>query len=275
MTENGAVSGVEANRKVYPADRVIVATGGASYPATGSTGDGYRFARECGHTVVPPRPSLVPLVEAGDICRQLMGLSLKNVTLSVFENNKKIYEDFGEMLFTHFGLSGPLVLSASAHMRHFGSKAYHVEIDLKPALDEKTLDKRLLGDFEKHKNSDFINALDDLLPRKLIPVIVQCAEIDPRVKVHSITKAQRQSLLRLLKHFPIVISGARPIAEAIVTTGGVSVKEVNPKTMESKKLSGLYFAGEVLDVDAYTGGFNLQIAWATGRLAGLSASNDD
>lgn len=275
LTENGAVSGVEANRKVYPADRVIVATGGASYPATGSTGDGYRFARECGHTVVPPRPSLVPLVEAGDICRQLMGLSLKNVTLSVFENNKKIYEDFGEMLFTHFGLSGPLVLSASAHMRHFGSKAYHVEIDLKPALDEKTLDKRLLGDFEKHKNSDFINALGDLLPRKLIPVIVQCAEIDPRVKVHSITKAQRQSLLRLLKHFPIVISGARPIAEAIVTTGGVSVKEVNPKTMESKKLSGLYFAGEVLDVDAYTGGFNLQIAWATGRLAGLSASNDD
>lgn len=275
LTENGAVSGVEANGKVYPADRVIVATGGASYPATGSTGDGYRFARECGHTVVPPRPSLVPLVEAGDICRQLMGLSLKNVTLSVFENNKKIYEDFGEMLFTHFGLSGPLVLSASAHMRHFGSKAYHVEIDLKPALDEKTLDKRLLGDFEKHKNSDFINALGDLLPRKLIPVIVQCAEIDPRVKVHSITKAQRQSLLRLLKHFPIVISGARPIAEAIVTTGGVSVKEVNPKTMESKKLSGLYFAGEVLDVDAYTGGFNLQIAWATGRLAGLSASNDD
>ncbi len=275
LTENGAVSGVEANRKVYPADRVIVATGGASYPATGSTGDGYRFARECGHTVVPPRPSLVPLVEAGDICRQLMGLSLKNVTLSVFENNKKIYEDFGEMLFTHFGLSGPLVLSASAHMRHFGSKAYHVEIDLKPALDEKTLDKRLLGDFEKHKNSDFINALGDLRPRKLFPVMVQCAEIDPRVKVHSITKAQRQSLLRLLKHFPIVISGARPIAEAIVTTGGVSVKEVNPKTMESKKLSGLYFAGEVLDVDAYTGGFNLQIAWATGRLAGLSASNDD
>lgn len=275
LTENGAVSGVEANGKVYSADRVIVATGGASYPATGSTGDGYRFARECGHTVVPPRPSLVPLVEAGDTCRQLMGLSLKNVTLSVFENNKKIYEDFGEMLFTHFGLSGPLVLSASAHMRHFGSKAYHVEIDLKPALDEKTLDKRLLGDFEKHKNSDFINALGDLLPRKLIPVIVQCAEIDPRVKVHSITKAQRQSLLRLLKHFPIVISGARPIAEAIVTTGGVSVKEVNPKTMESKKLSGLYFAGEVLDVDAYTGGFNLQIAWATGRLAGLSASNDD
>ncbi|MGN1008744.1 MAG: NAD(P)/FAD-dependent oxidoreductase [Butyricicoccus sp.] len=275
LTENGAVSGVEADGKIYPADRVIIATGGASYPATGSTGDGYRFARECGHTVVPPRPSLVPLVEAGDLCQQLMGLSLKNVTLSVFENNKKIFEDFGEMLFTHFGLSGPLVLSASAHMRHFGSKSYHIEIDLKPALDEKTLDKRLLSDFEKHKNSDFINALGDLLPRKLIPVIVQCAEIDPRVKVHSITKAQRQNLLRLLKHFPIVISGARPIAEAIVTTGGVSVKEVNPKTMQSKKLPGLYFAGEVLDVDAYTGGFNLQIAWATGRLAGLSAANDD
>lgn len=275
LTKNGAVSGVEADGNTYAADRVIVSTGGASYPATGSTGDGYRFAREAGHTIAPPRPSLVPLVEAGSLCQQLMGLSLKNVTLSVFEQDKKIYEDFGEMLFTHFGVSGPLVLSASAHMRHFGSKAYRIEIDLKPALDEKTLDKRLLSDFEKHKNSDFINAFGDLLPRKLIPVVVQCAQIDPRVKVHSVTKTQRQSLVRLLKRFPIAISGARPIAEAIVTTGGVSVKEVNPKTMESKKLPGLYFAGEVLDVDAYTGGFNLQIAWSTGRLAGLSAAKDE
>lgn len=273
LTENSAVSGVEADGKTYAADRVIIATGGASYPATGSTGDGYRFARELGHTVVTPRASLVPLVESGSVCKELMGLSLKNVTLRVFENNKRIYEDFGEMLFTHFGVSGPLVLSASAHMRHFGSKDYRLEIDLKPALDEKTLDKRLLNDFEKYKNSDFINALGDLLPRKLIPVIVQRAEIDPRIKVHSITKAQRQRLVHLLKSFPVDISGARPIAEAIVTTGGVNVKEVSPKTMESKKVPGLYFAGEVLDVDAYTGGFNLQIAWSTGRLAGLSAAN--
>ena len=272
LTENGAVSGVEADGRVYPADCVILATGGASYPATGSTGDGYRFAKELGHTIVPPRPSLVPLVESGTLCRELMGLSLKNVALRVYENQKKIYEDFGEMLFTHFGVSGPLVLSASAHMRHFGSKTYRLEIDLKPALDEKKLDHRLLGDFEKHKNSDFINALGDLLPRKLIPVLVTCAQIDPHVKVHSITRAQRQRLVQLLKAFPVEISGARPIAEAIVTSGGVNVREVNPKTMASKKISGLYFAGEVLDVDAYTGGFNLQIAWATGRLAGLSAA---
>ena len=272
LTENGAVCGVEANGKTYAASKVIVATGGASYPATGSTGDGYRFARELGHTIVPPRPSLVPLTENGDICAKMMGLSLKNVRVTVLENNKKIFEDFGEMLFTHFGVSGPLILSASAHMRHFGSKNYRISIDLKPALDEKTLDKRLLHDFEKHKNSDFINALGELLPRKMIPVIVELSGIDPHGKVHSVTKAQRQTLVRLLKAFPVEISGARPIAEAIVTTGGVSVKEVSPKTMESKKVPGLYFAGEVLDVDAYTGGFNLQIAWATGRLAGLSAA---
>ena len=270
--EDGAVRGVRTAAGETAGDRVIVATGGASYPATGSTGDGYRFARALGHTIVPPRPSLVPLVEAGETCQKMMGLSLKNVTLRVFENDKKIYEDFGEMLFTHFGVSGPLVLSASAHMRHFGSKAYRLEIDLKPALDEKTLDKRLLSDFEKHKNSDFINALGDLLPRKMIPVVVELAGIDPREKVHSVTRAQRQGLVRLLKAFPVEISGARPIAEAIVTTGGVSVREVSPKTMESKKIPGLYFAGEVLDVDAYTGGFNLQIAWSTGRLAGLSAA---
>ena len=201
-----------------------------------------------------------------------MGLSLKNVRLTAFENNKKIFEDFGEMLFTHFGVSGPLVLSASAHMRHFGSKEYKLLIDLKPALDEKTLDKRLLNDFEKYKNSDFINALGELLPRKLIPVIIELAKINPHTKVHSITKTQRATLCKLIKAFPIDISGARPIYEAIVTTGGVSVKEINPKTMESKKKTGLYFAGEVIDVDAYTGGFNLQIAWSTGKLAGVSAS---
>ena len=270
---NGRVTGVCAGGKTYHADRVIIATGGASYPQTGSTGDGYRFAREAGHTVVTPNPSLVPLVESGDTCREMMGLSLRNVQVTVYEGGKQIFCDFGEMLFTHFGLSGPLILSASAHMRHFGSKEYRIEIDLKPALDEKTLDKRLLGDFDKHKNSDFINALGDLLPRKMIPTVVRLSGIDPHVKVNSITKAQRASLLHTLKHFTVQVSGKRPIAEAIVTTGGVSVREINPKTMESKKCTGLYFAGEVLDVDAYTGGFNLQIAWSTGRLAGLSAAH--
>ena len=270
---DGRVTGVCAGGKTYHADRVIIATGGASYPQTGSTGDGYRFTREAGHTLVPPNPSLVPLVESGDTCREMMGLSLRNVQVTVYEGGKQIFCDFGEMLFTHFGLTGPLILSASAHMRHFGSKEYRIEIDLKPALDEKTLDKRLLGDFDKHKNSDFINALGDLLPRKMIPTVVRLSGIDPHVKVNSITKAQRASLLHTLKHFSVQVSGKRPIAEAIVTTGGVSVREINPKTMESKKCTGLYFAGEVLDVDAYTGGFNLQIAWSTGRLAGLSAAH--
>ena len=272
--QDGRVTGVQAHGRVYPADRVIVATGGASYPQTGSTGDGYRFARTAGHKIVSPNGSLVPLVTPGG-CEALMGLSLRNVQVTVFENNKKIWSDFGEMLFTHFGLSGPLILSASAHMRHFGSKGYHIEIDLKPALDEKTLDKRLLSDFDKHKNSDFINALGDLLPRKIIPEVIRISGIDPRAKVNGITKTQRAALLHTLKHFLVVVSGKRPIAEAIITTGGVSVKEVNPKTMESKKCAGLYFAGEVFDVDAYTGGFNLQIAWSTGRLAGLSAAQQE
>lgn len=272
--ENNAVRGVYANNKLYSADAVILATGGASYPLTGSTGDGYRFAKEAGHTVIAPRPSLVPLVEDGDTCSALMGLSLKNVQLTAFENEKKIFSDFGELLFTHFGLSGPLTLSASAHMRHFGSKSYRIEIDLKPALDERTLDKRLLSDFSAHQNNDFINALGDLLPRKLIPVVVGLSGIDPHGKVHSITKTERAALLRLLKAFPVKISGARPITEAIITTGGVNVKEISPKTMESKKCPGLYLAGELIDVDAYTGGFNLQIAWATGRLAGKSAAQE-
>ena len=272
LTQDGKVSGVLADGKTYLADQVILATGGASYPATGSTGDGYRFARQLGHTIIPPRPSLVPLVSPAG-CAELMGLSLKNVALRVFEQNKKIYEDFGEMLFTHFGVSGPLILSASAHMRHFGSRGYHLEIDLKPALDEKTLDKRLLRDFETHKNSDLGNALGSLLPRKMIPAVISQAGLDAHGKVHSLTKVQRQALLKTLKGFTVEISGARPIAEAIITTGGVSVKEVSPKTLESKKVPGLYFAGEIVDVDGYTGGFNLQIAWATGRLAGRSAGN--
>ena len=275
VTQNGTVCGVRTADKTYAADRVIVATGGASYPATGSTGDGYRFAKALGHTVVTPRPSLVPLVSNSEVCQKLMGLSLKNVRVTVFENGKSIFEDFGEMLFTHFGVSGPLILSASSHMRHFGSKTYRIDIDLKPALDEKTLDKRLLADFDKYKNSDFINALGELLPRKLIPVVIETCGIDPRVKVHSVTKAERQRLVHLLKAFPVEISGARPIAGAIITTGGVSVKQINPKTMESKLVKGLYFAGEVLDVDAYTGGFNLQIAWATGKLAGQNAAEEE
>jgi len=273
LSSNGTVTGVKADGRDYFANKVIISTGGVSYPATGSTGDGYRFAKEAGHTIVPPNPSLAPLVTPAGWA-QLMGLSLRNVRVTVFEDNKKIWSDFGEMLFTHFGLSGPLILSASAHMRHFGSRGYHLEIDLKPALDEKTLDKRLLADFEKYKNSDFINALKELLPHKLIPEVIRISGINPRSKVNGITKEQRRSLLNTLKHFLVVVSGKRPIAEAIITSGGVSVKEVSPKTMESKKLSGLYFAGEILDVDAYTGGFNLQIAWSTGRLAGLSAAHE-
>ena len=271
VIEGVRLAGVQAGGALYPADRVIVATGGVSSPQTGSTGDGYRFAKQAGHTVVPPNPSLVPLVTPGG-CEELMGLSLRNVQVTVFENSKRIWSEFGEMLFTRFGLSGPLILSASAHMRHFGSKGYHIEIDLKPALDEKTLDKRLLSDFGAHKNSDFINALGGLLPRKLIPAVVRLSQIDPHAKVNGITRQQRAALLHTLKHFLVAVSGKRPVAEAIVTSGGVSVREVDPKTMESKKLPGLYFAGEVLEVDAYTGGFNLQIAWSTGRLAGLSAA---
>lgn len=273
-TTDGQITGVRTRDGCpYAADRVIVATGGLSYPQTGSTGDGYRFAQTAGHTLIPPQPSLVPLVVPGG-CAQQMGLSLRNVRLTVFEDNRAIWSDFGELLFTHFGLSGPLVLSASAHMRHWGRCGYHVELDLKPALDEPTLDHRLLNDFQLYQNSDFINALGKLLPRKLIPVVVQASQINPRAKVNGITREQRHALLHTLKHFLLVISGTCPIEEAIITTGGVAVKEVRPQTMESKILPGLYFAGEVLDVDGYTGGFNLQIAWSTGRLAGLSAAQE-
>ena len=277
ITEDGRVKGVRLGESEVYANSVIIATGGASYSGTGSDGSGYEIARALGHTIVEPKPMLVPICVKESCCCDMSGLSLKNVTLSLIDTakNKPVYREQGEMLFTHFGLSGPLVLSASAHMRHFGSRKYRVEIDLKPALDEKTLDKRLLSDFDKHKNSDFINALGELLPKKLIPVVIEKSGIDPREKVNSITKAQRAALLRVLKAFPVEISGKRPIAEAIITTGGVSVREVSPKTMESKKLPHLYFAGEVLDVDAYTGGFNLQIAWSTGRLAGLSATEEE
>ena len=268
---DGAVRGVKGERRDYPSDAVILATGGVSYPATGSTGEGHRMAAEAGHTVTPLRGSLVPLRDFG-VGRRMQGLSLRNVGLTVFENDKKIYTDFGELLFTHFGVSGPLILSASAHMRHFEKKAYRIEIDLKPALDEQQLDKRLLSDFTKYANSDFCNALDDLLPQKLIPVMVEWSEIPPHEKVHDLTKEQRRGLLRLLKHFPVAIAGPCPVTDAIVTSGGVKVGEIDPKTMESKVVKDLYFAGELIDVDAYTGGFNLQIAWATGRAAGEAAA---
>ena len=268
----GTVIGVTGEKGAYSADAVILATGGVSYPATGSTGEGHRMAAEAGHTVTPLQGSLVPLKEQGNDCARMQGLSLRNVQLTVFENEKKIYTDFGEMLFTHFGVSGPLVLSASAHMRRFDKKKYRLEIDLKPALDEPTLDKRLLSDFEKYANSDFCNALDELLPQKLIPVVVERSGIESRRKVHDITREQRRELLRQLKHFSVEIAGLRPVTDAIITSGGVKVGEIDPKTMESKRVKGLYFSGELIDVDAYTGGFNLQIAWATGRAAGEAAA---
>ena len=268
---DGVLCGVKGAQRRYLASRVILATGGVSYPATGSTGDGHRMAAAAGHTITPLQGSLVPLQAPG--CAVLQGLSLRNIGLTVFENGKKIYTDFGELLFTHFGVSGPLVLSASAHMRHFHKKTYQLEIDLKPALNEAVLDRRLLSDFEKYANHDFINALNDLLPRKLISVVVERSGIPPRQKIHTLTREQRRTLLHLLKHFTINITAPRPVEEAIVTSGGVKVGEINPTTMESKLVKGLYFAGELIDVDAYTGGFNLQIAWATGRAAGRSAAH--
>lgn len=270
-SETGAVCGVMAGGRLRRADRVILATGGSSYPLTGSTGDGYVWAKKLGHKVTPLRASLVPLVCPGKTCPRLQGLSLKNVTLTVFENNKKLYEGFGEMLFTHFGLSGPLVLSASSHMRKWDKASYRAEIDLKPALDDAALDKRILSDFSQQPNVDFRNSLGKLLPRKLIPIVVERSGIDPHQKVNAVTKQQRHALVHTLKHFTLDISEPRPVAEAIVTSGGISVREIVPKTMQSKKVPGLYFAGEIIDVDAYTGGFNLQIAWSTGYLAGSNA----
>ncbi len=272
LLESGAVKGAGGEGETWPARAVIVATGGLSYPLTGSTGDGYRMAEAAGHTIVPTRGSLIPLETEGGDCQRMQGLSLRNVSLTVWEEGKKLYTDFGEMLFTHFGVSGPLVLSASAHMRQFGKKRYRLEIDLKPALDEGALDRRLLSDFSKYANSDFGNALGDLLPRKMISVVIDRSGISPREKVHDITREQRRTLLELLKHFTVDVRGPRPVEEAIITSGGVKVGEVNPSTMESKRTAGLYFAGEVLDVDAYTGGFNLQIAWSTGYVAGQHAA---
>lgn len=274
LVQEGAVAAVETESGLIPCKAAAVCTGGLSYPLTGSTGDGLRFARELGHDVSSVRPSLVPLESADTYCAEMQGFALKNVVLSAYENDKLIYKELGEMLFTHFGVSGPLVLSASAHMRNMGSAQYRLAIDLKPALDEKKLDARILRDFEKYANREFKNALVDLAGSAMIPVLVRLSQIPEDAKVHSITREQRMKLLHLLKAFPVSVSGTRPIDEAIVTAGGVNTKEINPRTMESKLISELYFAGEVLDLDGYTGGFNLQIAWSTGYVAGNSVLKD-
>lgn len=270
--ESGEITGLYVKDRFYPFDAVIICTGGASYPLTGSTGDGYAFAEKLGHTVIEPRGALIP-IETDDRY-DLAGLSLKNVTLNVSLNGKKVYSELGEMLFTHFGVSGPLVLTASSLMKHTPINDYQMSIDLKPALDLAALDKRIISDFEKYKNKNFGNALGDLLPIKMIPLVIGMSGISEYKKVYEITKEERLKLASVLKEFPITPVSFRPIEEAIITSGGISVKEINPKTMESKLVSGLYFAGEVIDVDAFTGGFNLQIAFSTGRAAGIAASLD-
>ncbi len=249
-------------------DAVAICTGGVSYPLTGSTGDGYTLAKSAGHTVTELKPSLVPLVASNNFIPKLQGLSLKNVSIKLFEGEKEVYRDFGEMLFTHYGVSGPIILSASAHMKSPRDKSYKLSLDLKPALDFITLDKRLVRVFEENNNKDFINSLSSLLPNKLIPVIVKLSGIEPSKKCNSITREERQRLVSLLKNIEIDITDFRPIEDAVVTSGGVNVKEIEPKTMRSKLIPNLYFAGEVIDVDAYTGGFNLQIAFSTGYLCG-------
>lgn len=251
-------------------DKVIVATGGLSYPSTGSTGDGYRFAKTAGHTIQPCSPSLVPMETEETWCKEIMGLTLKNVSVTLNCGKKKIYEGFGEMLFTHFGVSGPLILSASAYTGRYLNESLVLKIDLKPALSESQLDERLQRDFFRYQNRQLQNAMDDLLPKKLIPIVIACSQISPDKKVNIITREERLQLVQTLKGLPLHITGYRDYKEAIITRGGVNVKEINPQTMESKLVKGLYFAGEVLDVDALTGGFNLQIAWSTGYAAGNS-----
>lgn len=286
MVKNNKVEGVkylnsENIEKTLYADKIILATGGATYPLTGSTGDGYKMAKQLGHTVTKIKPSLVPLTASKGsikICQKLQGLSLRNVAIRLIdeEKNKKIYEDFGEMIFTHFGVSGPTILSSSAHLLRYknveellANGKITLEIDLKPALSEQQLDLRIQRDFSANKNKEFKNSLDALLPQKLIPVIVDLSGIDEDKKVNEVTKEERLKLVELLKKFNVTISGFRPLEEGIITAGGINVKEINPKTMESKIVEGLFFAGEIIDVDAYTGGFNLQIAYSTGYTAGL------
>lgn len=272
-TENGAVKGVKGEKGAYAAASVIIATGGVSYPGTGSTGDGYRLAAALGHTIVAPRGSLVPLVSDDGDCGEMQGLSLRNVELTVLNSkNKPVFRDFGEMLFTHFGVSGPLVLSASAHLRRWDKERYTLVIDLKPALDEQKLDARLLRDIGENPNRDMSNIVAGLVHRSMVPVVLRRLGMTGSEKANSLTREQRRGLVQLLERFTVSVKEPRPVAEAIVTAGGVKVGEIVPHTMGSKLVEGLYFAGEVLDVDAYTGGFNLQIAWATGYAAGLSAA---
>ncbi|WP_308617982.1 NAD(P)/FAD-dependent oxidoreductase [uncultured Eubacterium sp.] len=270
-TENNVIKSVNlADGTVVDGDAFAICTGGLSYQSTGSTGDGYRLAESVGHSITDIEPALISLVASNGFVPKLQGLSLRNISIKLLDGEKEIYSDFGEMLFTHYGVSGPVILSASSHMTHPKEHNYKIVIDLKPALDEQTLDKRIQRDFAENTNKDFINSLSKLLPNKLIPVIVKLSGIEPSEKVNQITKAQRQNLVHLLKNFTVNISDFRPINEAIITSGGVDVKEINPKTMGSKIIDNLFFAGEVIDVDAYTGGFNLQVAFSTGYLCGMN-----
>ena len=266
--ENGVVKGVITSNETIEANSVILATGGASYPTTGSTGDGYAMAARLGHTIVPAEGSLVPLETEGHDCQDMQGLALRNCAVKLVNaKGKVLYKDFGELLFTHFGVSGPTVLSASCHLKGEGCRLI---LDLKPALEDNKLDERIQRDLEMYKNRSMENALTDLLPRSMIPVVLRRLEIDPAMQANSLTRQKRRALVELLKAFSVTITGKRPVAEAIITSGGVKVSEIDPKTMESKKVAGLYFAGEIIDCDAYTGGFNLQIAWATAYAAGIS-----
>jgi len=271
LVNDGAVAGVQAGDTVYQGKKVILATGGASYPATGSTGDGYRMAAQLGHTIIQPTGSLVPLVTRGNDCQEMQGLSLRNVGVKLLDGKGKLLcKDFGELLFTHFGVSGPTVLSASAHLRGNGCRLI---LDLKPALDDGKLDERMLRDLEQYQNRTMENAMCDLLPRSMIPVILRKARIEPTLQANSLKREQRKELVKVLKNFEIEILDKRPVEEAIITSGGVKVSEIDPKTMESKLVNGLYFVGEIIDCDAYTGGFNLQIAWATAYAAGMAVKN--
>lgn len=273
IVKDNVAIGVETNKEKIYGDKIILATGGLSYPSTGSTGDGYEMAKKLGHTIIEPKASLVALTASEnsiDDCVQLTGLTLKNVAIKVYVENKKVYDDFGEMLFTHFGISGPIVLSSSAHLVRTNMRNVKFEVDLKPGLTEEKLNDRILRDFEKYKNKEIKNSLNDLLPKAMIPVIIRKSNIDEEKKVNEITKNERMELIKNIKHFVVEVNGFRPVREAIITAGGVSTKEINPRTMESKIIKNLYFAGEIIDVDAYTGGFNLQIAYSTGYTAGLN-----
>ena len=280
LIKNNEVLGVRTNREIIQTDKIILATGGKSYPLTGSTGDGYKIARDLGHTIIPIKPALVPLeVYEKEECKKIQGLSLRNIAIKIIDTDRKktIYEDFGEMVFTHFGISGPTILSGSAHLAKYKDIDYllkkryiKITIDLKPALTEEHLDDRILRDFKEFKNKQFKNSLDKLLPQKMIPLIVELSGINPDKMVNEITKEERRHLVQLIKYFTITIKNFRPVEQAIITCGGISTKEINPKTMESKLIKGLYFAGEIIDVDAYTGGFNLQIAYSTGYTAGIN-----